>query len=186
MNQLKPVIHANPFTTSTYRVMEVINVDLIGPMPPDRYGNTYILVIRDTFSRWTDLHAIPNKEAVSIFSILMRFFGTFGWPSELRSDNGSEFVNHLIDLLLDVVGVQHSITLAYSHEENAIVERANKEVLRRLRALVFETRLVTIWSDLLPLVQRIMNAHPVATFGVSPAQILFVTSKGGAKMRRLR
>jgi hypothetical protein len=36
MNQLKPVIHANPFTTSTYRVMEVINLDLIGPLRPDR------------------------------------------------------------------------------------------------------------------------------------------------------
>ena len=173
MNQLKPVIHANPFTTSTYRVMELVNVDLIGPFPPDRYGNTFILVIRDTFSRWTDLHAIPNKEAVSVFRILIRFFGTFGWPSELRSDGGAEFVNKLIDLLLEVVGVHHSITLAYSHQENASVERANKEVLRRLRALIFETRLVTIWSDLLPLVQRIMNAHPVATIGVSPAQILF-------------
>ena len=54
----------------------------------------------------------------------------------MRSDGGAEFVNKLIDLLLEVVGVHHSITLAlYSHQENASVERANKEVLRRLRAL---------------------------------------------------
>lgn len=106
MTQLKPVIHANPVTTSTYQVIEVINVDLIGPLPPDRYGNTYILVIRDSLSRWTDSHAIPNKEAVSIVASLLRFFGTFGWPSELlRSDCGAEFVNKLVDLILDIVRV---------------------------------------------------------------------------------
>ena len=150
MSQLKPVIHANPFSTSAYRVMEVLNVDLIGPFPPDRYGNVYVLVIRDAFSRWTDVCAIPNKEAVSIVGPLLKFFGTFGWPSELRSDGGKEFVNSLITLLMEVVGTQHFITLAYSHEENAIVERANKEVLRRLRDLIFENRLVAIWTDMLP------------------------------------
>ena len=116
---------------------------------------------------------MASKEAVAMVSPLLRFFGTFGWPSELRSDGGAEFVNKIIELLLDIMGINHSITLAYSHEENANVERANKEILRRLRALIFDTRLVTIWSDLLPLVQRIMNAHPVATIGVSPAQIIF-------------
>ena len=173
MSQLKPLIHANPFSTSAYRVMEVINIDLMGPFPIDRYGNEYILVIRDAFSRWTDLHAVPSKEPTSIIYPLLKFFGTYGWPSELRSDVGKEFGNTTIDLLLDLVGTEHSITLAYSHEENGMVERANKEVLRRLRDLVFDTRLVSIWSDMLPLVQRLMNNQVVQTIGVSPAQIIF-------------
>jgi hypothetical protein len=173
MNQLRPVIHTNPFSTSAYRIMDVNNIDLIGPMPPDRYGNTYVLVIRDAFSRWTDLSAIPSKEVTSVVPALLKFFGTFGWPTELRSDGGSEFVNSTIELLLDAVGTEHSITLAYSHEENSIVERANKEVLRRLKDLIFESRLVTIWSDMLTMVQRIMNTQVVQSIGVSPAQLLF-------------
>jgi hypothetical protein len=173
MSQLKPVIHTRPFSTTAYRVMEILNIDLMGPFPSDRYGNEYVLVIRDAFSRWTDLHAIPSKEVSSVVPPLLKFFGTFGWPSELRSDGGAEFVNATIDMLLQVVGTQHSITLAYSHEENSIVERANKEVLRRLQALIFESRLVAIWSDMLPLVQRIMNTQVVQSIGVSPAQIIF-------------
>jgi hypothetical protein len=55
--------------------MEVINVDLIGPLPADRYGNElYILVIRDAFSRWTDLHALASKEATAVTYPLLRFF----------------------------------------------------------------------------------------------------------------
>jgi hypothetical protein len=137
MSQLRPLIHTNPFSTSVYRVMEVINTELlIGPFTPDRYGNIYIylLFIRNAFSRWTDLHDIPSKETSAVIHPLLRsFFGAFGWPTELRSDGGKEFVNSTIELLLDLVGTQqHSVTLAYSHdEENSIVERANKEVMRR-------------------------------------------------------
>ena len=167
------IIHANPFSTSAYRIMEVINVDLIGPLPPDRYGNTYVLVIREAFSRWTDITAIQNKESTSIASPLLRFFGTFGWPTELRSDGGKEFVNSIIAVILEVGGTNHNITLAYSHEENAIVERANKEVLRRLKELIFETRLISIWADMLPLVQRLINTHKISSIGVSPSQIVF-------------
>jgi hypothetical protein len=173
MSQIKPVINTRPFSTSAYRVMEVINIDLIGPMPPDRYGNEYVLVIRDAFSRWTDLTAIKSKEAEGIAQALLKFFGTFGWPTELRSDGGAEFVNSTIQALLDVVGTEHAITLAYSHEENGLVERANQEVLKHLRKLVFDTRLIAIWSDMLTLVQRIMNTQVVETIGVSPAQIIF-------------
>jgi hypothetical protein len=36
------------------------------------------------------------------------------------------------------MGIQTLTTIAYSKEENAIVERANKEVMRHLRALLLE------------------------------------------------
>ena len=173
MSQLKPLIHANPFCTSAYIVMMLINIDLIGPLPEDKYGNAYILVIRDTFSKWTDLHAIRNKEAESIVRPLLRFFGTFGVPQELRTDGGKEFVNSTMAKLIEKLEVEHSITLAYSHEENGAVERANKEVLRRLRDLVFDTRLINVWSDMLPAVQRLMNSKTIDSVGFSPAQIIF-------------
>ncbi len=47
---------------------------------------------------------------------------------------------------------------AHSSEENGIVERANQEVMRHLRALLFDSRVHDKWSfEQLPLVQRIMN-----------------------------
>ena len=52
MSQLKPAIHTLPYVTSTYNPMESLNVDTIGPLPPDENDNTYILVVIDRFSRW--------------------------------------------------------------------------------------------------------------------------------------
>lgn len=74
-------------------------------------------------------------------------------------------------LLLD----SHDITtLPYSKEENAIVERANKEVMRHLRAFIFDKKILENWIDSLPMVMRIINSTPHSSLGgVSPAELLF-------------
>ena len=61
----------------------------------------------------------------------------FGALHQLRSDNGPHFIADVIREFLLLVGVKHSLTLAYSKQENAIVERYNKEIYRHLRALTF-------------------------------------------------
>jgi hypothetical protein len=82
-------------------------------------------------------------------------------------------VNELVAELLKLIGVEHEMTLAYSKEESAIVERANKEVMRHLKAILLDKNIVNDWSNSLPLVQRIMNASVHSALGVSPAQLLF-------------
>ena len=89
------------------------------------------------------------------------------------SDRGSQFVNSIIQNMLRMMGTQQQLSLAYSKQENAIVERANKEVMRHLRGIVFDSRVKSEWSIVLPLVQRIMNAHPHESIGVAPAQLIF-------------
>jgi hypothetical protein len=92
----------------------------------------------------------------------------------IRSDRGTQFVNAIISQLLSLLQIEHELSLAYSKEHNAIVERANKEVMRHLTAIIFDKRVNAAWSsDYLPLVQRIMNAKVHDTIGVSPAELLF-------------
>ena len=56
------------------------------------------------------------------------------------------------------MGTDHHITLAYSKQENGIVERSNKEILRHLKAIIYERDILTRWSRYLPMVQRIINS----------------------------
>jgi hypothetical protein len=55
--------------------------------------------------------------------------GRYGCPSTILSDNGSQYVNQVIDELIYLMGSHYDLTMAYSKEGNGIVERANKEVL---------------------------------------------------------
>ena len=75
-----------------------------------------------------------------------------------------------------LVGTNHVLTLAASKQENAAVENANKRSQEYLRSMLFDNRILNRWSDVLPLVQRIMMAEPNDVIGVSPAQLLFGNS----------
>jgi transposase InsO family protein len=175
MSSIKEVIHTTPFTTSTYRPMSRINIDSIGPLPPDEYGNAYILVMIDCFSRFVELYPIKAVDANKTVPCLVDFVCRYGMPNYILSDKGKQFCNETIKGTLAALGVKHIQAMAYSKEENALVERANKEVMRHLRAIIHELRKES-WSDGLPLVRRIMNASPNDTIGVSPARIIFGNS----------
>ena len=101
----------------------------MGPYPKDEYGNEYVIVIRDTFTRAIGLYAIPDTSAKHAARAIMMFCGWFGCPSELLTDGGPQFDNDTMNELCMLLGVEYNQTLRYSKEQNAMVQRANNEVL---------------------------------------------------------
>jgi len=142
-------------------------------LPEDELGYKYIIAIIDCFSRFLELHPAKDATAAAAAEALFQSFGRFGTPQEILSDNGSQYVNEVITQFAEHTGVDHMLTMAYSHEENTIVERANKETMRHVKDIVFDRKLKKRWSKTLPLVSRIFNANEISSIGVSPAQILF-------------
>ena len=125
MNMLKIRIHAHGFTTSTYTPMECLNIDIIGPFP----DQGYILVIVDTFTRWVELYHTIDATASSAAERLLKHFSRFEAPHQLRSDNGPHFIADVIREFIHLVGVSHTLTLAYSKQENAKVEDTTKKLI---------------------------------------------------------
>ncbi len=83
-------------------------------------------------------------------------------------------MNGIISQLLGLLQIDHELSLAYSKEQNAIVERANKEALRYLTAIIFDKRVSEGWSsEYLPLVQSIISAKVHDIIGVSPVELVF-------------
>jgi len=82
-------------------------------------------------------------------------------------------VNETIDELLRLTGTEHDISIPYSSQRNAIVERRNKEVGNLLRAIIHANNTTEDWHVRLPFVQRILNAEVVESIGVAPARLLF-------------
>jgi transposase InsO family protein len=168
MSVIKPSIHAHPFTTSTYAPMECINIDFVGPYQ----DGGYLLVFIDTFTRWVEIYPTEDASALSAAKCLLQHFGRFGAPNQLRSDNGPHFIAEVIAEFLSLVGTQHCLTLAYSKEENAIVERVIKEINRHLRALTFDTTDEN-YKTKVPFVQRILNSNYSDRLKISASQLLF-------------
>jgi hypothetical protein len=93
--------------------------------------------------------------------------------SKLVPDNHKILQYRAVNCNLMTKWCNHELSLAYSKEQNAIVERANKKVMRHLAAIIFDRRVSDVWSsEYLPLVKRIINAKVHDTIGVSPAELV--------------
>jgi hypothetical protein len=163
------VIEGNPFSE--------LSVDILKLPKRDCRDNLYVVVIIDSFSRWVSLEPVADKSALAAARAIIKTIGNFGIPLTIRSDGGKEFINDIITSVEHLLDVKHHKIMAYHHEGNSLAEKANRSVLENLRNLIFDKRYVLNgphqWSDLLPLVQRIMNASFNSSIGCSPASLLF-------------
>ena len=67
--------------------MQVVAVDIMGPLPESISGNSYVLVASDYFTKWVEVYAIPNQEASTVAQKLTdEMFCRFSPPEQLHSD----------------------------------------------------------------------------------------------------
>ena len=59
----------------------------------------FIISIRDCFTRFVEFYAVSDTTAENAAKSLLAFMGRYGTPAEILSDNGSQFVNSLIESL---------------------------------------------------------------------------------------
>ena len=174
MSMLRTPIHTHPFTLASYRPMQRISMDTIGPLEVDGVKNCYILVIMCCFTRWVELYAMCGTTAEETADCLMDFFGRYGFADEILTDGGSQFINATVQQVFALSGGVAVKSTAYSKEEQGIVERMNKEVMRHIRAMVFDFNSSAKWGRrYVPLAQRILNSQVKLSTGVSPAALLF-------------
>jgi hypothetical protein len=153
--------------------MQRLNIDTIGPLSLDDEGHKYIVVIIDTFTRYVTLCPAKSLEARESARTLYRHLCRFGVPDEIQTDNASQYVNKDLADLFGLTDISHIRTTPYSHEENGIVERVNKEVGRHLRNILFDNRVTNSWSAYLPMVERIINTTRHSETGQVPAHLVF-------------
>jgi transposase InsO family protein len=120
--------HKNIMTTD--RPLELLHVDLIGPITYISIGGSnYCLVIVDDYSRFTWVFFLQEKsqtqETLKIF--LRQAQNEFGLRiKKIRSDNETEFKNSQIEGFLGEEGIKHEFSSPCTPQQNGVVERKNK------------------------------------------------------------
>jgi hypothetical protein len=154
-----------------------LSVDVLTLSPADEEGHDAAVVMVDNFSGWCEL--VPTKSVTSeiIVRYLVQYFGRYGAPVVVRSDQDSTFVSKLVDGFYAATGIQPNRTIPHHPESNGIVERCNREVLQLASAMALDERVpldtLSGWCDVLPFVQRIINSSVTRKTGFSPSQLIF-------------
>ena len=106
-------------------------------------GYNNIITIIDTFSRLVELVATKDTTAITAGNAIVGWIGRYGIPSQIVSDNGTQYDNELIKTICTIMAIDQSLIQAYSNQENGIVERSNKEVGRHLVAIIHDIKCLT-------------------------------------------
>ncbi|GFT18661.1 retrovirus-related Pol polyprotein from transposon TNT 1-94 [Trichonephila clavipes] len=136
------------------RPLELLHMDLCGPMPTESQGgNKYFLSIIDDYSRKVTVFPIRNKS--DVFHTFIRFQKRAErFLSKkviaVRTDGGLEFCNKDMDNFLTELGIKHEVTNSYTPEMNGIAERFNLTALDGIKTLLKSSEVLhKFWGEAL-------------------------------------
>nr|GEZ25115.1 integrase, catalytic region, zinc finger, CCHC-type, peptidase aspartic, catalytic [Tanacetum cinerariifolium] len=114
-------------------------------------GKKYILVIVDDYSRFTWVKFLrlkdetPNIEIKFITQIQVGLNKTIRY---VRTDNGTEFVNHTMTEYYERIGIFHQKTVPRTPQQNGVVERWNRTLVEAARTiLIFSKASTFLWAE---------------------------------------
>lgn len=134
--------------------LDLVSVDLYGPLPRSQSGVCYIFVMLDIFTKYTKLFPIVKANAQTLLKKVKIFSSRVGPPKCLLSDKGSQFTGHLWQSETRKMGIVPTTTAVRTPQCNP-VEREMQTLGNMFRALCSHTH--QAWKMHLPLIEFVIN-----------------------------
>lgn len=117
--------------------LQIVAVDILGPLQQSENGNSYVLMAGDYFTRWMEAYAIPNQEASTVANKLVdEMFCQFSLPEQLHSDHGQQFESNLIKEMSKTLDIQKTRITPYHPQSDGLIERYTRSLLSMLSTTV--------------------------------------------------
>ena len=121
--------------------LELVAMDLMGPLPISSSKNAYILVVVDHFSKWTECYPLPDIRACTVaLCFVKEFVSRHGLPERIHTDQGKQFESLLFRELCLRLDIDKSRTTPYHPQGDGVVERANRTIQNILKIFVDEAK----------------------------------------------
>ena len=117
--------------------LQLVAMDILGPLPESPHKNSYVLVVSDYFTRWTEAYALPNQEAETVaHKPVDEFFFRFSVPEQLHSDQVRQFESTIIKEVSRLLQINKTRTTPYHSQSDGLVERFNRTLLSMLATTI--------------------------------------------------
>ncbi|ROT81239.1 retrotransposon protein, putative, Ty3-gypsy subclass [Penaeus vannamei] len=148
--------HCRPSAALTYDIPERpfvrVSMDILSGFTSTENRNRYLLVMIDSFSRYTELAPIPDKSAQTVArAFLSHVICRPGAPEQLMCDNGTEFTNQT--------------------QANGLDERLNRTILNVLRTTINTQD--NEWDLWIPITQAVINSTFHSSLGDIPNYVVY-------------
>ncbi|GJR34737.1 putative ribonuclease H-like domain-containing protein [Tanacetum coccineum] len=139
------------FSPST-KPLFMLHMDLFGPtFVSSLLHKKYCLVVTDDYSRFSWVFFLRTKDETS--EILKNFIKEIENLVDkkvkiIRSDNGTEFKNHVMDEFCREKGIKREYSVARTPQQNGVAERKNRTLIEAARTMLADSKLpTTFWAE---------------------------------------
>ncbi|GKA97705.1 putative ribonuclease H-like domain-containing protein [Tanacetum coccineum] len=130
----------------------MLNMDLFGPtFVSSLMHKKYCLVVTDDFSRFTWVFILTTKDETS--EILKNFIKEIENLVDkkvkiIRSDNGTQFKNKVLDDFCREKGIKREYSVARTPQQNGVAKRRNRTLIEAVRTMLADSKLpTTFWVE---------------------------------------
>jgi hypothetical protein len=117
--------------------------------------------------------AVPLKDhkAPTVCRALAEIFCRTGFPKEIQSDQGTEFLSNITQAFVKDYGIKHVKASPFHPQTQGMIERYHRSMKNMIRALVEEQD--KDWDELLPFVMFSYRECPHESLGFSPFELIY-------------
>ena len=170
---LKPIIR----TLKPPQSRTAIGIDAVEITPHSDQGYTHINVVVNLFTKMVALYPVKGVTALNLANSCWKYWCTYGHTDMIISDQGPDLTSKLYAQLTEYMGMRHVFSIADRHANG--VERTIREVVRHLRAMVYDESKNGKQDDIfkdpswLDSVQYILNSEVNSETGFTPFELTF-------------
>ncbi|KAG8181534.1 hypothetical protein JTE90_014261 [Oedothorax gibbosus] len=150
--------------------LNVVSIDIVGPVRETSAGFKYILVVVDLYTRFIQLYALKTQKATEIADRLLDYVSVFGLFDKLLSDCATNFQGAVLTSLAKHLGVKQLRTTPYSPATNGINEKSHASIKKCLAIFARENG---EWNTRLNYLQLLVNSQKHTTLGYAPYFVMF-------------
>jgi hypothetical protein len=162
VQELTPIPITEPFAQ--------VGIDLMGPLVTTVGGHRFVAVATDYLTKWVKVRPLISKDAENIAQFVFDdVIMNHSCPIEILSDNGSEFCNVLLDVVMLQMNIKHVTTSPYHPQCNGLTERFNRTLCALLEKNgEYDDR----WYEMLPAIIFAYRTSVQTSTGYSPFEML--------------
>jgi hypothetical protein len=149
-----------------------VGIDLIGPITPtSSQGHRYVLTLVDFATRYPEAIPLKTIDTEAVTEALMQIFSRLGIPSEILSDQGTQFKSELFQSVMKLLSVNQSFSTPYHAQTNGLVERFNGTLKSMIKKLMHDKP--TDWHRYLQAALFAYREIPQESTGFSPFELMY-------------
>lgn len=163
--------------TQTTAPLELVHMDLCGPLPFTLGKARYIATFLDDYSSYSMIKLLRYKSDVyqavtDVFALLEN--KTDKKVKAVRTDNGGEYTSSLLSSYFKKKGIEPQTTMAYTPQQNGKAERLNRTLMEKTRSMLNGAGLPeALWGEAIMTANYLRNRSPSTNRTKTPLELMF-------------